>query len=300
MRRAALALALVVAGCSDEAATAATTTTAGPGGAGGEGGGATGPGGGGGEGGSGGSPIGPAPTELVSRGLLTRYLINEDDSGQEPTQLEDAAPDPLPLPITYGAELGFTLTNGHRGLRWAAIETDWRASTAVDGSKLVALQDASEATIEIVLEIADSTVNQSRLSHIGMSTESGVLTLTSPSPARLQFSINNSYGGVYQVDFPTVGRVVVHGVLASDEEDPEARARVYLNGSPLQRIGGSLPDLGEVLDLGTGRHYVIGNREIGDRSILGAIYYAALYTTALTEEEVSDNAIVLLASDDDP
>ena len=72
----------------------------------------------------------------------------------------------------------------------------------------------------------------------------------------------------------------------------------YVNGSRLQTIYSSGLDPNEALNLQTMRHFVVGNREIGGRSIEGMIYYAAIYNVALTPAQVLQNAQLLLVNDD--
>jgi hypothetical protein len=47
-------------------------------------------------------------------------------------------------------------------------------------------------------------------------------------------------------------------------------------------------------------YFCIGNREIGDRSPLGRIYYAAAYDVALDDITIATNASLLLINDDTP
>lgn len=268
----------------------ATTTT---------GGGAGGAGtGGAGTGGAGGDLLGQG--SLVDRGVLVRYFIDEADSGQTVTQLEDATPDPLPLPLTYGPELSFATDGKNRGLEWTTVALDGRASTPVTGSKVTALQGSTTGTIEVVIDIDEVTSSSSRISHIDFDYEAGRFTLASSSASRLQFRVNGGLIGDCPVSLPALGRAVVHAVLDSSQPDAGARVRMYVNASPLTRVGGSPPSQDEGIDLGTTAHYVLGNREIGVRSFQGRLYYAAMYTSALTEEEVLRNAARLLQGDDRP
>jgi hypothetical protein len=262
--------------------------------------GGTGAGGAGGAGGTGaGGAIGQGP--LIERGLLTRYFIDEADAGQTVLELQDAAPDPLPLAITYGPELTFATDGENRGLEWTAPELDGRASVAVDGSKLVALHGSKTGTIEVVIDVDEVTSSNSRISHIGFDFEGGRFSLTSPTTSRLRlFWQDSELAGDWPVPLAMLGRVVVHAVLDTSLPDPADRARLFVNASPVARIGGTPPALDQVIDLSTGTHYVLGNREIGLRSFRGRLYYAAMYTSALTTDEVLHNAAILSTDDDAP
>jgi hypothetical protein len=249
-------------------------------------------------GGTGGG-LGQGP--LVDRGLLTRYFIDEADAGQAPLALQDAAPNPLPLPMIYVPELTFATDGVNRGLECTAAGLSGRASIAVDGTKLVTLHGSKTGTIEVVIDIDDVTGFNSRISHIGYESESGRFSLTTSSLSRLRLWLKGyDLAGDWPVPLDTLGRVVVHAVLDTSLPDPEDRTRLFVNASPVARIGGTPPDLDEVIDLATGRHHVLANREIGERSFQGRLYYAAMYTTALTEDEVLENTAILINDDDAP
>ena len=97
-----------------------------------------------------------------------------------------------------------------------------------------------------------------------------------------------------------MGRVVVHVVLDTTQEDPEARVRLYVNASPMPRVGGAVPAQDTPVALEPDTHYVLGNREVGARSFKGSMFYAAMYTAALSTEEVLHNTALLLVNDDTP
>jgi hypothetical protein len=287
------------ASVSGSGGAAASGGAAGVGGAGVGGAGASGGGGSAGVGGAGGAWS--QPLSLVSTGLLTRYYIDEAASGTAPTELIDHAPNPNNLLLTYQGEAAFAEVNGNRGLSWLAIEGDSRASIAVAGSKLTQLQAENSATIEIVLEMSEISFSHTRFSHIGDGSEGGRFSLSAPSLTTAQVYISTgSRIGLWLVDYKALGRMVMHAVLDTAQADPEQRQRLYINGAPAVRIGGSPVLQDTVIDIGTTTHYVIGNREIGARSGLGTIYYAALYTDALSEADIQNNAAALLFDDDAP
>jgi hypothetical protein len=258
-------------------------------------------------GGAGGSGMGgaggawPQALALTDRALLTRYYMDEAASGTAPTELIDHAPNPENLTLTYEGEMSFDEVDGNRALSWAAFEQSSRASMPVAGSKIVQLQATKTATIEVVLEMSQVSSSHTRLSHIGESTDAGQFTLSSSAITRAQLYVNGwNRIGLWEVDFQSLGRMVLHAVLDTAQADAEDRQRLYINGAPAVRVGGSLAVQDLVIDVGTTTHYVIGNREIGSRSGLGKIYYAALYTDALTDAEIVNNAATLLFDDDAP
>jgi hypothetical protein len=243
----------------------------------------------------------PQPLALVSEGLLARYHIDEAAMGTVPTELVDSAPNPNNLALSYEGELSYSEVSGHRGLSWSLIEQNSRASIALAGSKFTGLQAENSATIEMVLELSAVSSSHTRLSHIGEGSDSGNFTLSAPSITRAQlYTSPGGRIGMWQVDFVSLGRVVMHAVLDTAQADPEMRQRLYVNGAPAIRVGGDPIAQDAVIDVGTTTHYVLGNRETGGRSGVGTIYYAAIYTDVLTDAEIVNNAAALLFDDDTP
>ncbi|AKT39517.1 uncharacterized protein CMC5_036640 [Chondromyces crocatus] len=237
----------------------------------------------------------------MDRGLLVRYFIDEATSGIV-GELNDSAPTPLPLRITPSPGLQFVTESGaNRGLQWDSIELDGRASAAVSGTKLTRLEGSTTGTIEVVLDIHAVAPLNSRISHIGFDQESGRFSLGANTTSRLQFRWqSNVLGGEWEVPLSSLGRAVVHLVLDTEPPDPEARVKLYVNGAPQARVGGVLPSQAQAIQLGTDPHYVLGNREVGVRSFEGRLHYAAMYTEALSSEDVLHNTALLLVSDDTP
>lgn len=245
---------------------------------------------------------GAPPIELLDDGLIVRYFLDEAAAGDTPNEVADAAGEPLPLSVTYEGDLSFTEIAGNRGLRFARAGRDDRASVPIEDTKIEsALQDTTQATIELVVELADAEAQGSRLSHIGSGTESGLLTLQATDTSSVRFAWQrDTIAGEWTVDFESSGRVVLHAVLDTSAAAGE-RVRLYVDGSPVERIdeheipeGASL-DLGDTEDV----YYVLGNRENGNRTPEGVIYYAAMYASALSAADVAQNTTAL-ADDDQP
>lgn len=275
----------------------------------------TGPSGPGGSGGAGGSQssstTGGAPPlhpgALVDEGLVVRYYLDEAASGTAPTHAVDAAPDPLDLLITY---LDDTTSEqhvqyaedaeGHRGLRFDAASHDGRASILIDATKLSSmLQGGTSVTFELVADIDDVDSSGSRLIHFGFDSDH-TLSFETSRVTRLTLSINDDGGNSALLDHSAYGRAVYHGVVDTTLADAAERAIFYVNGSRVQAVTAEGVDPNEALNLQTMRHFVIGNREIGDRSIAGMIYYAAVYNVAFSPAEVLQNAQLLIVDDDTP
>lgn len=247
----------------------------------------------------------PAQNTLVSRGLLTRYFIDEATDGNGPTALEDLAPGPLPLAITYDGAGEFIDDAGHRGLRWNAITDNGKAAAllAEDGKVWQALDGSTLGTIEIVVDV-DQFLDGSRLSHIGETEDSGVFTLRIDDPEGLTFAWNNNSGGrvAWNVDLVAAGRTVLHVVFDSGRTSAAERVRLYVNGVERPSASGVAPGRDEAIELvaGSANVYSLGNREAGERGVAGTFYYASMYGAALDAAEVVHNYDILLDNDDGP
>jgi hypothetical protein len=93
----------------------------------------------------------------------------------------------------------------------------------------------------------------------------------------------------------------MHLVLDTTQTDRDDRSELYLDGVLIEKSTTTGPPQNVTIDLQTGRHFVLGNREVGDqsdRSFEGELYYAALYDVPLDEQTIDQHVGVLLASDD--
>ncbi len=247
---------------------------------------------------------GPQPCRgdmcLVDRGVIVRYFMNDGAPGEEPFVLRDAIDPPLDLFLTYGPELQFIEEGAGRGLEWSEFGQDSRASVFVDGSKVAqALEGSSTATIELVIRMMQVHELGSRISHIGQANERGQITLSSVSPGVLELHWqNNDLLALWNVGATLVERHVVHVVLDTDDPVPEDRVRMFIDGEFVAPVMQTPPTQGRGISLEMGRHYVLGNREIGERTFQGTMFYASLYQSALTVEEVGANAATLAVFDD--
>ena len=247
----------------------------------------------------------PPDDELVNRGLLTRYFIDEATDGTEPGELTDSAPDPLPLTIEFADEGAFIDDAGNRGLRWNALTDQGKAAAllAEDGKVWQGLDGTTTGTIELVVDI-DQFVDGSRLSQIGENQDSGVFTLRIESAGVLAFAWNNATGGraTWNVDLVARGRTVLHAVLDTGRNNANERIRLYVDGVEQPSSGGAPPARNLAIDIVTGSEteHILGNRTAGERGVAGTFYYASMYTAALEPAEVLHNVDILVMNDDGP
>jgi hypothetical protein len=243
----------------------------------------------------------PVPTDLVDDRLVVRYYLDDDDGSET---LQDAATTPLLLPITLESS-GPTLVEEPtgRGLEWTAAGGDGRACVdVVDTKVLAAVEGATAATLEAVVDIVAGDPNGSRILHIGEDTNSRLsLEYVGGLPHRVVMKVNRNRTFAAAVDGP-VGRVVLTAVFDSGQAIPLDRLWLYLDGERLlTQTAFNSPAQGETVDLSLpDTFFCIGNREVGNRSPEGRIYYGAIYARALSEADIINNVALLLANDDTP
>jgi hypothetical protein len=236
---------------------------------------------------------------LVDEGLLVRYFIDEAASGQTPIRLEDSAPTPLTLLLTYTNSLMFAQpAPDHRALRWTAAGDDARASASINGTKISTQLDPSTTfTLELVVDLRGVGAGQVRLLSIanGTTTYGSIALITNDLVSlRLHLGTATIY---WNVPF-TQGRLVLHAVVDTNVATAEDRTRLYVDGAAQPRTSGTSPSLGYTPPLLLADYLTIGNVEGAGRSPEGDIFYAAIYTKALSPQQVASNAQQLTANDD--
>lgn len=240
------------------------------------------------------------PAGLVDRELLGRWFLDESDRGVMPTQTADAADDPFDLDIDFSSgNLQWTEDNGHRGLRWSEAEGDGGPLRRIAGSKIEMLEGRTQATIEVVASVEGVTNKDSRLFHIGEGMGAGDFTLRAGELDRVELVLGGKEIAAWPVDLPAVERAVFHVVFDSRQEEPEDRARLYLDGVFVELASSTPPMRDTGIKLANMPYLSLGNRD-RDRSLAGVVFYAAVYTGALDESEVEHNAMLLLDNDDAP
>jgi hypothetical protein len=244
------------------------------------------------------SETGPPAPQLVDRGLVARWFLAESAAGAMPTVTADAAEEPFDLSIDFtSANLRWTEENGQRGLRWLAAGGNGGPIRAVADSKFTMLHGRTSVTIEIVAAIDGVTSNDSRLFHVGTGSDPGDLTVRSGAIDSVELVVNGSDVADWNLNLPLLGRAVLHLVYDSSVPVEEDRARLYIDGMYVVPSSSSPPEMNEPIELSKVPYVSLGNRD-ADRSIQGAIFYAALYARTLADDEIMHNATLLFADDD--
>lgn len=230
--------------------------------------------------------------------VLARYYFDEAPSGTGPERAEDSTVSPFDLRCAYAGGVGqWTEINGNRGLSIQQAGSSAGCTDPIGGEDVGDLDGKMAATYETVLELHATTSSFSRIIHIGQGMDRGDLTLGTDNMGQVELFWEESVrAAAWPIDWASVGRVVIHVVV--DLEQMGNQARLYIDGVEV------LPSYQDVrpsaaIELGDEAHLGVANR-IGDRSIQGVMYYAAIYGDALSPEQVAANAAVLELNDDHP
>jgi len=241
---------------------------------------------------------------LIDRGLVVRYFLDDAPPGGTVDNVADSAPNPLDLDLIVDVGNGdpaFVEDGCNSGLQWTTVGTGFgRASVPIDGTKIAtAFSGQTDGTIELVVAVQNVSSNASRLSMLGQSTSSGRFTLRMDNNSELEFRMrsNDSDSATWPVEFAAQGRTVLHLVFDSTESDDCSRTRLYIDGV---LTGSCTTNIDHNLDIQSPHSwfYTLGNREAGDRTLQGTIYYAAMYEEPLNPSEVQQNSMRLIANDD--
>jgi hypothetical protein len=242
------------------------------------------------------APDAAPPPALVDRGLVARYFIDEAATGTTATILEDSAPMPVNLPITFG-QASFSETNGNRGLKWADAQASGKVELALGNTKLRTRIAGMKVTIEVVVHIDAAGMAGS---------ESQITGLRGSNPDFMLTALGNGikffrpYGneGATWAGVNMQERMVLHLVYDTTRQGAAERINLFKDGVAIVKTTGSAPQLNSSFTMGTSDDFMIGNRQGQDRSIAGTIFYVAYYDEALDATEIGTNAQRLLANDD--
>ena len=259
-------------------------------GTGGDGGGATGAGG--------------AGLNLVDRGVLARWFLDEPAGA---LAVADAIAPAVDLSVERsGGFPELTGAPGVRGVTWASAGTDGFVRTLIEGSKLESLEGKRQATIEAVMSLTEVFKDQTRLVHFGAGSESGRFSLRAGDIGTLELWVALQPRLRWAVDL-TTPRLVIHLVYNANAPRPPNRAKLYVGGSFVTPVNVDQPITQYLaLDLISADPntvtFHIGNRDDSSpedgRSAAGTYHYVALYEVALTAQEVAANAAALALRDD--
>jgi len=239
-----------------------------------------------------------APKTLTDRGLVVRYFMDEAAGGRTPTNLTDAAPNPLALPITYG-QATFSEVNGNRGLTWGVSQGTGKAEITFGSTKLnTRLGSAMTVTIEVVVEIKAGGSSGSESHIAGLRGLNPDLILTAIGSTDIVFFKPYNSVGATWLGVGAQQRMVLHLVFDTTRPTPDERIELFKDGVTLAKNTSFPPLMNSTVMAGGNEELMIGNRQDQMRSIAGTIFYVAYYDVALDATEIANNTQRLLASDD--
>ena len=244
---------------------------------------------------------------LDNTGLIVRYYIDEAASGSSPTDVLDGSGvgSAFNLAIDYGSgNLAYTEASGQRGLVSSATTGTQRArKTLVAGDKIItALNTSKTATLEVVLDLTAFSASGGRIFGLnGRGGQNGSFMLRCiGTGVAWQLAVNDIQYDL--ADFAETGRQVLHIVFDSANGTAANRLLYAVNGGTLTTATATMT-LNEALTIDDTLDLILFNRENSgswDRSVIGTIFYAALYSSVFTQGMVNQNYAVLTADDDTP
>jgi hypothetical protein len=220
--------------------------------------------------------------------------------------LRDSAGDPLDLSLTTDGD-GFKCGNAPNiGLCWTSTISGARGNAEIADKLTERLQGVRAITIELVVRLENADSAGSRLIHIGEVGDQAGLGVLSFGAGNLAFSFNDTKVVVAE-PVPSTS-LVLHVIYDTAAGEIAQRIRAFISGVEVvvtnpgadcpPGISCGFPGQNTALNIAPAARLVLGNDHDGGRAIVGAIHYAAIYDTALAQEDVSARA-ALLADDDD-
>jgi hypothetical protein len=245
---------------------------------------------------------------LVDTGLVARYYLDEAASGASPTQANDASANAYHLTeINYGAssELSWTEASGNRGLISSSTTGTQRARRTINDTSDAcrdAMASTMKGTIEVVISVTTFNASGSRIFGINNRTGgNGTFMLRGVGASLWQMCFNDTAQSNFTDS--TSGRHVLTIVVDTTQATQNDRIRYSINGGTLAQETNTLT-LNQTLTMPSGLDLIAFNREAGgsvfDRSFVGTLFYAALYSDAMSQTDITANYNILTADDDTP
>jgi hypothetical protein len=247
---------------------------------------------------------------LIDDNLVVRYFVDEADSGTDPTEVLDGSGvgDPFNLTINYGSgNMSYTEVNGNRGLESTSVTGTQRADKFIDDTSDKVRDNilgATKATMEVVGRFDAFNSSGSRIFGIrvdGTPTSDNFMLRPSPSDG-YGVQLNGSTRRRYDLG---TGRMVIHIVVDTTEENEADRIKLYKNGA-LQTPTETPATVTQNATISTASGQILSILNCKDqneeyhRPYEGVFFYGALYSDALTQEEVNNNYTILNVNDDTP
>lgn len=240
---------------------------------------------------------------LTTSGVLVRYFFNEAASGNTPTEVLDSIASPINLDINYASgAMAYTEISGNRALE--STSTAGGIAIKVVGSDKVttALSGSTTATLEYVIHADVYNSGGARIFGLHNNNTQAGLFLVQQDGTSSYLAINDVEWDLGFVFVATGSRTILHVVIDTAQATNADRLRLYRNGSKL--VAGThytTPTITQNTALNTSGspHIVAMNRPNLERGTDGRLFYAALYSGALSDADVTNNYNILVLDDDD-
>jgi hypothetical protein len=240
---------------------------------------------------------------ITDVGLVARYRIAEAASGQAPTALVDTGPhgEDVPIPDYGGSNLNFVTESGRIGLRSTSTAGDQRAQLALGPTNPIRTDLASgqKFTFEIVYQHGSGFGSGSRIFGLnGSAGQNGAMMLKSEG-STVYLSFNNT-NNIYAGWTPGGGIERVFIVIDTTQAASGDRCKVSTDGGALVTTANSF-GLNETLTIDATCDLIFFNRSSSGsygRSVVGALFYAAIYNVAFDATRVADHDADLSVGDD--
>ncbi|MEM6994454.1 MAG: LamG-like jellyroll fold domain-containing protein [Myxococcota bacterium] len=246
-----------------------------------------------------GSTTGPPMLEgLVEADLLVRYFLDEQPSERprDGAEIFDYGPGvPVDLmTLVVNNQPYYQQDALNTGLSWDNPNNTGRAIAPVLGTKLANLNGATELTIEFVASVASLAQMGSRFVHVGADSSQHSFAVAA-RPNQLEFrSAQSNEQAVWEGLALSPARAVY--ILVVDLNRKRDPYLLFVNGTPFQPTA-TAPQQAQI-SLNPDHFLSLGNRDDGSRALGGTLYYAALYSRALSLTEILHDT-ELLSQDDD-
>jgi len=248
----------------------------------------------------------PTACVLTTDGLVARYHLDDpldEPEGFDTEVIKDVSPSGADMArFADGADAPTWLDiGGNLALFWANGATTGRAGAFYPDQPalLAGVTGTTSATLEVVIQGfgANPGAHIFGYESVNIGTNAGSRRLSLVATAtgvELRYN-SDQLGGTWILDAlgPSMDRQVLHLVYQTTPGTSD-RARLYRNGVLVPRVGDTQPGNNVGLSLGTTGGLLIGNRGWNPSApYAGLIHYAAVYSKALSQDEITQNARVL-------
>jgi len=236
-------------------------------------------------------------------GLIARWYLDEAASGVGDSFAFDTTDNNIDLTLNYDAgatDLEWTEVSGNRGLEFKDSNSVAMAAYELveNGEPLFdTFEGASIITLEVVAALTSGSGSTGRVAAFNYATSNAEIGFNMTGTSAEIF-VNEVLCRSWTVD---TARHVYHVVIDTTETTANDRVKLYVDGTIASPTIDANPTLDAAFDLTDNTDFFIGNRGGGGgRSIVGDVYYVALYNVAMSTTNITNNDSVLSASDDTP